>query len=129
MKTRAAAVAFQLSAASAAASFGPRSYIGTAISPHGNAYPLNHPFGIVLWVLGVHVLWRQLNKIRCAARGPGGVRPGHGTCHRLDEVRSCLISAISGSIVSVSVSRDVARGRSAQILPLRVMSCALLLRP
>src|SRR5262249_26089477 len=40
------------------------------------------------------VLWRQLNKIRCAARGPGGVRPGHGTCHRLDEVRSCLISAI-----------------------------------
>src|SRR5262250_3217437 len=39
-------------------------------------------------------VWRQLNKIRCAARGPGGVRPGHGTCHRLDGVRSCLISAI-----------------------------------
>src|SRR5215470_18306090 len=42
-------------------------------------------------------LWCQLNKIGCAAHGPGGVRPGHGTCHRLDEVRSCLISAILAS--------------------------------
>src|SRR5215470_16493774 len=42
----------------------------------------------------VRLLWRQLNEIGCAARGPGGVRPGHGTCHRFDEVRSCLISAI-----------------------------------
>jgi len=42
-------------------------------------------------------IWRQLNKIRCAARGPDSVRPGHGTCHRLDEVRSCLISAILDS--------------------------------
>src|SRR5262250_1464464 len=45
-------------------------------------------------------IWRQLNKIGCTARGPGGVRPGHGTCHRLDEVRSCLTSAITAKIVN-----------------------------
>jgi len=51
------------------------------------------------------VFWRQLNKIRYAARGPGGVRPGHGTCHRLDEVRSCLISAIDPRRAAIPAGR------------------------